>query len=89
MRSSDLSKRLFDQPFRPFRIHLSDGKALDVRQPRMVIVRRSTAILPTRFGKDEGRYPFVVDWQTVALSHIVRFSDLRNGSNRSRGHRNR
>ena len=76
MRSSDLNKRLVDRPFKPFRIHLSDGKVLDVREPGMIIVGRSSAIVPTRFGRDEGGFPIVIDWQTVALAHIVRFTDL-------------
>ena len=90
MKAEDLSQRLFDRPFKPFRMHLSDGKVVkvvDVRQPMMVILSRSTAILPTRFGKDDLGHPLAIDWQTVALAHIVRFSDLRNGSQRPRDQR--
>ena len=89
MKPQDLSKKLFDRPFKPFRIHLSDGKSLDVRQPAMVMVGRSTAILPTQLTKDELGYPLVIDWQTIALAHIVRFTDLRNGSQRRRDQRRR
>lgn len=87
MRSSDLSKRLLDRPFKPFRIHLDDGVMIDVREPGMIMVGRSTAILPTRFDKDDEGYPIVTDWQTVALAHIVRFTDLtarQNGKKRRR-----
>ncbi len=76
MRTEDLMNRLEDRPFRPFRIHLSDGTNLDVAQPGMVIVGRSTAVLPTRFGQDEEGRPVAERWRTIALMHIVQFSDL-------------
>ena len=76
MRTEDLTNRLEDRPFRPFRIHLSDGSNLDVNQPGMVIVGRSTAVLPTRFGQDEEGRPVAERWRTIALMHIVLFSDL-------------
>jgi hypothetical protein len=87
MRSWDLTKRLFlDQPFKPFRVHLDDGATIDVREPRMIIVGRSTAVLPTRWDRDDKGQPIVIDWQTVALRHIVRFTDLaaRQNGNRRR-----
>ena len=76
MRPEDLLKRLEGRPFRPFRLHLSDGAKIDVREPGMVIVVRSTAILPTRFVRRNG-YRIAEDWQTVALARIVRTSELR------------
>jgi hypothetical protein len=88
MRARDLAKRLFlDQPFKPFRIHLDDGARIDVREPRMIIVGKSTAVVPTRWATDEDGYAYVADWQTIALAHIVRFTDLRNGSQKGGGRR--
>ncbi|MBI3834255.1 MAG: hypothetical protein HY287_08000 [Planctomycetes bacterium] len=84
-RTEDINHRLHDDPFKPFRIHLSDGDAIDVRFPGMVIVGRSTAILPKRFGTDEEGRPFAETWRTIALVHIVQLSDLnerRNGKRR-------
>jgi hypothetical protein len=53
----------------------------------MVIVGRSTAVLPSRFGKDaEGRRS-AEHWRTVALIHVVQFSNLnesRNGRRRKK-----
>jgi hypothetical protein len=81
MRPRDLLKRLEDTPFQPFRVHLDDGRSIDVREPGMVIVGRSTAVVPTDITTDEDGTT-VRDWSTVAISHIVRFTDLhprRNG----------
>lgn len=84
MRSLDLNKRLADRPFKAFRMHLSDGKILDVHDPGMVMVGRSSAHVPTKFGRDEGGFPILLDWQTVALSRIVRFTELRARRNGAR-----
>ena len=84
MRPADLMKRLEDQPFRPFRIHLSDGTKIDVRQPGMVIVGLATAVLPTSFSAAEDGSRVAADWRTVALRHIVQFTDISTRSNGSR-----
>lgn len=77
MRPDDLLRRLEDTPFRPFRIHLSDGTSIDVRAPGMVIVGRSTAVLPTRLRRLRNGYHIAEDWRTVALLHMVQLSDLK------------
>ena len=86
MRSEDLLDRLEDRPFQPFRVHLSDGTTLDVVEPGMVIVGRSTAVLPSRFGRDAEGRRLAEHWRTIALMHIVQFSDLRERRN-GRRHR--
>ena len=85
MRPEDLIRRLDDSPFRAFRIHLSDGTTIAVRQAGMVIVGRSSAVLPTRLSR-RGRNGFRIaeDWRTIALVHIVQFSDLRDTGGASR-----
>jgi hypothetical protein len=80
MRAADLIRRLEDSSFRPFRIHLSDGTLLDVKQPGMVIVGLSSAVLPTQFGEEDGKR-IATDWRTITLSHIVQFSDLAEAGN--------
>jgi hypothetical protein len=75
MRAPDLIRKLNDQPFRPFRIHLSDGTAIPVREPGMIMVGRSSAVVPTEFGVLDGEK--VVDrWRTISIDHIVQFADL-------------
>jgi hypothetical protein len=87
MRPKDLLVRLVERPFRAFRVHLSDGMSIDVTQPGMVIVGLSSAILPTRFKRDPDGYRVADLWQTIALVHIVRFSDLNGRSNGKRSRR--
>ncbi|MGB7157266.1 MAG: hypothetical protein WBD40_04315 [Tepidisphaeraceae bacterium] len=41
----------------------------------MMIVGPSSAVLPTEFGSEEGER-VATRWRTVALSHMVQFSDL-------------
>lgn len=45
MRPEDILKLLRKRPFDPFRIHLSDGSAFDVRHPELAIVERSTVVI--------------------------------------------
>ena len=86
MKAGDLLKRLEDAPFRPFRVHISDGTVLELNQPEMVIVGESTAVLPTLMVKDEDGYQVAKKWRTVALSHITQLSDIEtsNGSRRKK-----
>jgi hypothetical protein len=76
MSAADLNHRLYDTPFRPFRIHLSDGSNIAINNAGMVLVGASSVILPTELDRDSEGYPIVRRWRTVALSHIVQFSDL-------------
>ena len=45
MKPEDIRELLEANPFKPIRIHLSDGKAFDLTHPDMVIVSRSKIIL--------------------------------------------
>jgi hypothetical protein len=76
MRAEDLLRRLQDRPFKPFQVHLSDGSVFAVSEPEMVIVGRSSAVLPSRFGQDTEGRRLAEDWRTVSLVHIVQFSDV-------------
>lgn len=71
----DLINRLSDRPFRGFRIHLSDGSSIPVTDSCMIIVGPSSAVLPTEFGREQGER-VATRWRTVALSHMVQFSEL-------------
>ena len=76
MRTEDLLNRLEDRPFKPFRVHITDGTTVNVVQPGMVLVGESTAVLPSMWGnEDEGRR-IAKRWRTVALAHMTQFSDL-------------
>jgi hypothetical protein len=67
-------------------VHLSDGSSIPVQDSGMIIVGPSSAVLPTEFGRQDGER-VVTRWRTVALSHMVQFSDLDepvNGKRRKR-----
>jgi hypothetical protein len=69
MRSEDIKELVQREPFRPFRITLTDGRTYDVRHPEMAMVGRSTVAigLPAN-GQDETIYDRLV---TVDLLHIM------------------
>ena len=52
----DINHRLHDQPFKPFRIDLSDGSAIPVMNARLVLVSETSAILATEVGHDSDGY---------------------------------
>ena len=76
MTTVDLNHRLYDKPFKPFRIHLSDGSSIPVTNAGVVLVGESSAILPTELARDTEGYPVVKRWRTVVLAHMMQFSDL-------------
>ncbi len=76
MHAVDLNHRIYDTPFRPFRIHLSDGSAIAVKNAGMLLVGESSVILPVELGHDSDGYALVKRWRTVALSHMVQFSEI-------------
>ena len=41
------------QPFQPFRVHITDGTAYEVRHPEMAYVDRMTMIVAVEIGEDE------------------------------------
>ncbi len=84
MRARDLLSRLQDQPFKPFRMHLSDGTKLDVTEPGMIVVGMNSAVVPVKWGKDEDGHKLARNWRTIALAHIVQFSDINGGNGKRR-----
>ncbi len=76
MRPEDLLNRVSDQPFKPFRIHMSDGSRLDVSEPGMLIVGESAAVVPSVWTKDEEGRRIAKHWRTIALAHIVQFGEI-------------
>lgn len=68
MRSDEVRSLLRKQPFQPFRLHLSNGKAFDIRHPELAMVGRSTVFIgrPAK-GFTEPTYE---DFDLVDLLHI-------------------
>ena len=66
MPAEELRKMLMQQPFAPFRIHLSDGRVFDVRHREMVWVGHSVALVGL-FALDG----YLDRSEMIALAHIV------------------
>lgn len=78
MRPEDILELLRARPFEPFRLHLSDGAAYDIRHPDMAIVQRSkvtVAVPPAQ--QSDGPAERTIN---CALMHITRTQVL-NGAN--------
>jgi hypothetical protein len=72
MRPEDLRDVLRRQPFVPFRIHMTDGRAFDVSHPEFVLVYRTyfDVAIPSR--KDG----IMERSERAALIHIVSVEDM-------------
>jgi hypothetical protein len=68
MGSEDIQELVRRQPFRPFRITLTDGRTYDVRHPELAMVGRSTVAIGLPANGDETIYDRLV---TVELLHIM------------------
>lgn len=87
MSPRDLLNRLHDEPFRPFRVKLTNSTTIDVRNPGLVIVGPTSAVMPLQTQEDDMGYMLVTQWRTIALSHMVEFAEITtkgNGSKRKR-----
>jgi len=76
MTARDLNNKLHDQPFQPFRVKLSNNSTMDVLDPNTVVVGPTSAIMPIETTVDEHGYYLVTRWRTVALAHMVDFTDI-------------
>ncbi len=76
MTSQDLLRKLNDDPFESFRLRLVNDVTYDVRDPGMVIVGDTSAVIATRNIRDGDGHMVTTDWRTISISHILEFSDL-------------
>jgi len=76
MTHQDLLRKLDEAPFKPFRIKMVNNTTYDVRDPGMIIVGESSAVVATRDIRDADGHPVTTDWRTISISHILEFSDL-------------
>jgi hypothetical protein len=76
MSPRDLLNRLHDEPFKPFRVRLTNNSTIDIPEPGLVVVGPTSAIMPVQTMKDEIGYTLVTQWRTIALSHMMEFVDL-------------
>ena len=53
-----------EQPFRPFRIHMNDGRAYDVRHPEMIAIGRSAVSIAV--PPEDGDYFAICQVRNIA-----------------------
>jgi hypothetical protein len=68
MSPDDIYRALRQQPFRPFRLHLSNGRSHEVRHPDLVLVGRTTMIVGVSAPNMPN--PIYDDYAVVTLLHV-------------------
>jgi len=80
MRRDELIEALRASPFRPFRLHVSDGAAFDIHHPEILMVFRASAIVgvPVEQSDTNGStdYPDLERYSSIDLRHITRIEEL-------------
>ncbi len=87
MKTEVLLRKLNDAPFKPFRMKMVNDIFYDVVDPGMIIVGDSSAVVATQNVRDDEGHVVTTDWRTIAIHHILEFSDLqpkRNGAGRKK-----
>jgi hypothetical protein len=74
MRREDVLEASRVRPFKPFRIHVSDGAAYDLRHPEMVMVTRTSAVVG--FPEPDNVAPAIERYSLVDLLHITRLEQI-------------
>ncbi len=75
MKPEELLRRIQQRPFSPFRIHLSDGSALEVRHPEMVLPGRRTALIGIPAPADN--VALMDDYVAVDVAHITHMEPVK------------
>jgi hypothetical protein len=76
MTARALLKRLHQEPFRPFRVRLSNKSTLDALDPFTVAVGPTKAIMPLETVIGDHGYYLVTRWRTVELADVVQLLDI-------------
>lgn len=74
MRAADMLEYLREQPFVPFRIHLTDGTVYEIRHPELVKVGMTKA--DVYFPKDDEPHSVVLRRESITLVQITRLEPL-------------
>ncbi len=69
MQAEDVEKKLKQRPFKPFRMHLTDGAAFDVRHPELLLLGRRMLVIGLADDPAQTLFDRSVD---IELFHIVR-----------------
>ncbi len=71
MDADELYRKVREHPFEAFRIHVSDGKAYDVKHPEQIMVGRRSSYVG--LGNGEGPFQKIA---VVSNIHITRIEPL-------------
>lgn len=71
--AEDIKKHLQEVPFKPFRLHLTDGRTFDVKHPDFLFVLKSRVIIGLP-DQDELTIPDRAEF--VSLLHVVSIEEL-------------
>ena len=84
MNYRDLHRRLYDFPFKPFRIRLVNNTVIDVPDPGLVIVGETSAVVATQTELDDKGVRVATDWKTLSIAHMLEFADIRGKNGESK-----
>jgi hypothetical protein len=73
MPPEEICNYLHAAPFEPFRLHLTDGRHIDVRHPDNLLLTRRVAVVGV---SDVTNAAFPDRTETIALIHIVSVTPL-------------
>ena len=84
MTSEDVLQELEREPFVPFRLHLSSGQKVDVKDPATAWMRQNTLLLvhPLRPGTKQ-----IGNYDVIALRMVEKIETIENGRPRRRSKR--
>jgi hypothetical protein len=85
MQMQDVQQRLQQSPFKPFRMHLTDGSSYEVRHPELILLGRRSLILGIPI-RPEGR--IIETAVHIDFMHIVRMDYLDGERRRASRRRN-
>ncbi len=74
MRSDDILSFVRTQPFRPFRLTLTDGRTYDIGHPELAMVGRSTVTVGIPVPDE--REPVYDRLVTVSLLHVMQIEPV-------------
>jgi hypothetical protein len=73
MRPEAIREYLHREPFKPFRLHLGDGREFEIRHPEFVLVFRNAVEIGVT---EDASSPFPERGERVSLLHIASLEDL-------------
>ncbi|MEK6643907.1 MAG: hypothetical protein AABZ08_08360 [Planctomycetota bacterium] len=81
MRANEILKHTKKEPFRPFRVFVSEGATYDIRHPEMILVTQTE--IAVAINRNGGEVPFEMAYCDPI--HVTRIEYIaKNGSSASR-----